>query len=71
MFTYLEYVDPLKSQQKLKDKDLTKTPSGKDFNTFIMNEGRKKSPLSKKVFVQPVSTSERSGPKWYAEKQNC
>lgn len=51
MFTYLEYVDPLKTQPKLKDKDLTKMPDGKDFNTNIRNDALQKSPLSRKVLI--------------------
>jgi len=46
MFTYLEYVDPLKATKKLKEKDYTKMPEGKDFNTNIKNDALSKSPLS-------------------------
>lgn len=65
MNTYLEYIDPLKSQPKLKDKDLTRTPSGKDFNTNIKTGTITQSPLSKKVFINPVSYQDKNGPKWY------
>ena len=51
MFTYLEYVDPLKCQPKLKDKDVTRMPEGKDFNTNIKNDTLSRSILSKKVFI--------------------
>ena len=65
IFTYLEYVDPLKSQKVLKAKDVTKMPDGKDFNTNIKNDALNHSPLSKKVFINAVSSMEMSGPKWY------
>lgn len=64
MQTYLEYVDPLKAQPKLKDKDLTKMPEGKDFNRNIKNDSLSKSFLSKKVHIQPVPQGDRVGPKW-------
>lgn len=66
MFTYLEYVDPLKSVKKLKEKDVTKTPAGVDFNTFMPNN-ISHSPLSKKVKIEPVSIQDRNGPKWYQQ----
>ena len=64
MNTYLEYVDPLKQQPKLKPKDTTKMPDGKDFNTNIKNDTLSKSNLSKKIFIQPVYNAEKSSPKW-------
>jgi hypothetical protein len=51
MYTYLEYVDPLKAQPKLKDKDVTKMPDGKDFNRNIKNDTLSKTFLSKKIFI--------------------
>lgn len=65
MFTYLEFVDPLKTTKKLKEKDVTKMPDGKDFNTNIKNDVLSRSPLSKKRFIQPVNPVEKDGPKWY------
>ena len=62
MNTYLEFVDPLKTVKKLKDKDVTRMPEGKDFNTNIKMES--KSPLSRKVFIAPVPADLRTGPKW-------
>ena len=64
MNTYLEYVDPLKQQPKLKAKDATKMPDGKDFNTNIKNDTLSKSHLSKKIFIQPVQSDHKTGPKW-------
>ena len=64
MQTYLEFVDPLKAQPKLKDKDVTKMPDGKDLNINIKNDSISKSFLSKKVFIQPVPSNEKLGPKW-------
>jgi hypothetical protein len=64
MNTYLEYVNPLKNQSVLKAKDVTKMPEGKDFNTNIKNDSLSKSNFSKKIFIQPVSEGEKSGPKW-------
>jgi hypothetical protein len=61
MFTYLHYVDPIKSHVKLKEKDVTRMPEGKDFNSNIKNDTLSKSPLSKKIFIQPVSVGEKSG----------
>ena len=68
MFTYLEYVDPLKSQQKLKAKDVTRMPEGKDFNTNIKNDVLSHSPLSRKVTIQTVGGGEKAGPKWYNQQ---
>ena len=65
MFTLLQYVDSVKSQQKLKEKDATRMPDGKDFNTNIKNDLLNKSPLSRKVFIQSVPPSQKSGPQWY------
>ncbi len=65
MFTYLEYVDPLKSRPKHKEKDVTKMPEGKDFNTNIKNDTLSRSVLSKKVFIQSVSAAEKAGPQWH------
>jgi len=62
MNTYLEYVDPLKTVKKLKDKDVTRMPEGKDFNTHIRMES--KSPLSRKVFIAPVPAEHKTGPQW-------
>jgi len=45
------FVDPLKREKKLKEKDLTRTPSGKDFNTNIRNDTLSYSPKSTKVFI--------------------
>ena len=64
MQTYLEFFDPLKAQPKLKDKDVTKMPEGKDFNRNIKNDSLSKTFLSKKVFIQQVAQNEKSGPKW-------
>lgn len=64
MQTYLEYVDPLKAQPKLKDKDTTKMPDGKDFNRNIKNDTLSKTFLSKKVFIQPVPQNDKVGPRW-------
>ncbi len=62
MNTYLEFVDPLKTVKKLKDKDVTRMPDGKDFNTNIKMES--KSPLSRKVFIAPVPPEAKTGPRW-------
>jgi hypothetical protein len=51
MFTYLPFIDPLKSQPTLKAKDVTRMPEGRDFNTNIKNDALQKSPLSKKIFI--------------------
>lgn len=66
MFTYLPFIDPLKSQQTIKSNDLTRMASSKDFNTNIKNDALQKSPLSRKVYIQPVSAQDKSGSKWYA-----
>ena len=64
MQTYLEFIDPLKAQPKLKDKDVTRMPEGKDFNRNIKNDSLSKTFLSKKVFIKQVPQNEKSGPKW-------
>ena len=65
MFANAAYVDPHKTLTKLKEKDLTKMPSGRDFNSNIKNNVLSTSPKSKKVFIQPLRGEEKSGPKWY------
>ena len=51
----------------LKQKDSSKMTGGSnDFNTNIMNDVLVKSPLSKKIFIQAVSQSERAGPVWHS-----
>lgn len=60
MNTYLEFIDPMKQVTVLKDKDATKMPDGKDFNSNIRFYN--KSPLSKKVFINAVPAADRSGP---------
>ena len=64
MQTYLEFVDHYKAEPKLKEKDVTKMPEGKDFNRNIKNDSLSKTFLSKKVFIQPVPSNEKNGPKW-------
>ena len=51
MQTYLEFVDHYKAEPKLKEKDVTKMPEGKDFNRNIKNDSLSKTFLSKKVFI--------------------
>jgi hypothetical protein len=51
MFTYSEFVDPLKRVPKMKEKDITRMTDGKDFNSNIKNDTLSYSPNSKKVFV--------------------
>ena len=60
MNTYLEFIDPRKQVTVFKEKDATKMPEGKDFNSNIKNDN--KSPLSKKVYIQPVPLADRAGP---------
>ena len=60
MNTYLEFIDPRKQVTVFKEKDATKMPEGKDFNSNIKNDN--KSPLSKKVYIQPVPSADRAGP---------
>lgn len=67
MFMKDEFIDPLKVLTKMKEKDLTKMTTPKDFNTNIKNDTLSYSPNSKKVFIQPVSQMEKSGPKWYSQ----
>ena len=45
------FIDPTKVHRNLKEKDLTKSMSNKDFNTNIKNDVLSSSPNSKKVFV--------------------
>ena len=47
MFTYSEYIDPLKRNKPLKEK----TPDMVDFNANIRNDVLSYSPKSKKVFI--------------------
>ena len=50
----------------IKEKDHTKMTGGyTNFDTNIKNNVLSKSPTSKKVFIQPISTNEMNGPKWY------
>jgi hypothetical protein len=51
MFTKSEYIDPLKREKKLKEKDLTRMVDSHDFNTNIRNDTLSYSPKSKKVFI--------------------
>lgn len=65
MFTYLPFVDPLKVREELKAKDVTRMPGGHDFNSNIKNDTLSHSPLSKKIFIQPVAAGDKGGPQWY------
>lgn len=65
IFADVEFKDPM-IKSTLKDKDPTKSIGGHiDFNTNIKNDVLSKSPTSKKVFIQPLASYERSGSQWY------